>query len=158
MRLKGLGFTLLEMLLVIVVLGIVIALASPNFSKGFARIQLNKTTDDILSSCRWAQAMAMAQQHIYALSFTPDKRSYHLTQLRDTGDESDEDDYQPVKGTLGRLHFFPDAVRLNTDQLRIDFYTDGTIDPATFELNTPEDKAALTSTKIRGMMIKDTDA
>ena len=72
------AFTLVEILLVVIIIGIVLALAAPNFSKGYSRFQLNKTADDLLSVSRWAQAMAIGQERVFALSFSNDRRSYGL--------------------------------------------------------------------------------
>jgi prepilin-type N-terminal cleavage/methylation domain-containing protein len=154
------AFTLVEILLVTIITGIVLALAAPNFSKGYSRFQLNKTTDDLLMYSRWAQAMAIGQERIYALSFSKDQRSYSLTRVA----ADDQDSFEPVKGTLGRMHPVPDAIRLVMAQPydskgtgsidRIEFYPDGTIDPATIQLVSPEQKTVLSSVQVRGMMTK----
>jgi len=133
------AFTLIEILSVVIIIGIVSALAAPNFSKGYSRFQLNQTADDLMSVSRWAQAMAIGQRQIYALSFSVDRRSYGLAR---------ED------GTLGRTHTIPDMVRLDSENDRIAFYPDGTIDPATIRLASPGQKTVLSSTKARGMMVK----
>jgi prepilin-type N-terminal cleavage/methylation domain-containing protein len=150
------AFTLIEILLVVIIIGIVLALAAPNFSKGFARFQLNKTADDLLSCSRWAQAMAIGQGRIYALTFSNGLISYRLT--------VDQGSFSPVNGTLGRMHPIPDSIRLvitqphdpqgtgNVDH--IEFYPDGTIDPATIQINSAENKTVLSTAVMSGMMTK----
>ena len=122
---------------------------------------------------RLAKAMAIGPERIYALSFSGDRRSYDLVRAKvplqneATGniEESDnQDSFEPVNGALGRMHVIPDAIRLVMTQPydfkgtgnidRIEFYPDGTIDPATIQLASPDQKTVLSSTKVRGMMTK----
>ncbi len=141
----------------VIIIGIVLALAAPNFSKGYSRFQLNKTADDLLSVSRWAQAMAIGQERIYALSFSDDRRSYGLVRAKVNEASDDQDNFEPVKGTLGRMHTIPDTIRLDTQDDRIEFYPDGTIDPATIQLASPDQKIVLSSAQMRGMMTKVND-
>lgn len=149
------GFTLVEILLVLIIMGIVVALTAPNLSKGYLRFQLNKTSDDLQSVSRWAQAMAIGQQRVYALSFADDHRSYRLVREEVIDGENDgQDNFGPVPGALGAVHTIPQAVRLDTSEDRIQFYSDGTIGPATLQLTAPGQKTVLSSMAVRGMMVK----
>ena len=156
------AFTLIEILLVVIIVGIVLGLAAPNFSSGYSHFQLNKTADDLLSVSRWAQAMAVGQERTYALSFSDDRHSYILVRTKiplqneGTGnidDSNDQDTFEPVNGTLGRMHTIPDTIHLDT-QDRIEFYPDGTIDSATIELASSDQQITISSAKVRGMMTK----
>jgi len=154
------GFTLIEILLVIIIIGIVLGLAVPNFSKGYSRFQLDKTADDLLECSRWAQAMAIGQERAYALSFSEDHRSYGLVRAKindeingQINEDLDQDSFEPVKGALGRMHTIPATVTLDA-QDRIEFYPDGTIDQATIELTSSDKQIELSSTEVRGMMTK----
>jgi len=161
------AFTLVEILLVIVVVGIVLALAAPNFSNGYSRFQLNNAANDLLHVSRWAQAMAIGQERKYALSFSEDHRSYDLQRVVVNEESNEEESFEPVNGTLGRMHLIPDDIRLvmtqskdsqgTGDMDRIEFYPDGTIDQASIELDSPDQKTVLSSTEVRGMMTKSGD-
>ena len=148
------GFTLIEMLMVVIIAGIVLALSAPNFSKGYSRFQMNRTADDLLNCSRWAQAMAIGQERIIALSFSRDHRSYDLTRMQINEESDDPQNFEPVNGSLGRMHSIPKAVNIETKNDNIDFYPDGTIDPATIELDAPGQKTTLSSAEVRGMMTK----
>jgi prepilin-type N-terminal cleavage/methylation domain-containing protein len=148
------AFTLIEILLVVIIIGIVLALSAPNFSKGFSRFQLNKTADDLLNCSRWAQAMAIGQQRTIALSFSHDHRSYSLTRIQINEESDDQQSFEPVNGSLGRMHSIPEEIDLDTKNDNINFYPDGTIDPATIQLDAPDQKIMLSSTQVRGMMTK----
>ena len=148
------AFTLVEILLVIIIIGIVLALAAPNFSKGYSRFQLNRTADDLLNVSRWAQAMAIGQQRTYALSLAGDHRSYQIMMVKANDEGNDQDTFEPVHGALGRMHSIPETIRLDTRDEHIGFYPDGTIDPATIQLTASNQKETLSSTEVRGMMTK----
>ena len=148
------AFTLIEILLVIVITGIIGVLAVPSFSQGYARFQLKKTTDDLLGSSRWAQAMAMGQARVYALSFSPDHRSYALQRAFAEDDIENQGRFEAVRGSLGRRHAIPNGLKLRTKSDRVVFYPDGTIDPASIELDALRQKTVISSAVIRGMMIR----
>ena len=148
------AFTLIEILLVVIIMGIVFATAAPNFFHGYSRFQLNKTADDLLTISRWAQAMAIGQERIYALFFSDDRRSYHLMRAVDNEITDDQETFEPVSGSLGFMHRVPDTIKIDSHEDRIEFHPDGTIDPAVIELNSPEQKMVLSSAAMRGMMTK----
>jgi type II secretion system protein H len=147
---KSKGFTLIEILLVIVIIGVLVSMAVPNFSKEYARFQLNAAANDLLTISRWAQAMAIGQGRVYALSFSDEKRSYRL--LRASMD--DQGSFEPLKNTIGKMHKIPEGIDLDVDNKNIEFHPDGTIDAATIQLNSSRHKVTLSSSAIRGMMAK----
>jgi len=152
------AFTLIEILMVVIVIGIFLGLAAPNFSKGYSRFQLDHTADDLLTASRWAQAMAIGQERIYALSITGDHRSYGLVRAKSNDgtidDTNDPDNFEPVNGPLGRMHQLPEPLRLDPQKDLIEFHPDGTIDPAVIQLSSSEQKITLSSIEMRGMMTK----
>ena len=107
----------------------------------------------MLGAARWAQAMAIGQQRVYALTFSEDRHFYGLTRAV-VNEEADTQDnsFEPVPGHLGRRHAVPDAVHVDTQADRIGFYPDGTIDPAVIELDSATQKAKLSSNYVRGML------
>ena len=148
------GFTLLEILLVVVVIGVILSLAAPNFSKGYSRFQINKTADDLLSLSRWAQAMAIGQERVYALTFSNDHRSYGLVRAKIITKPNDQDGFEPVNGSLGKMHSIPDSLQLDSHEDQIKFYPDGTIDTADIQLISSKEKIEISSAQVRGMLTK----
>jgi type II secretory pathway pseudopilin PulG len=151
------AFSVIEILLVIIITGIILGVSVPNFLKGYSQFQLNKTADDLLNVSRWAQAMAMGQQRIYALSFSDDRKYYLLERDGDNLTGDGQSNFEPVKGSLGHRHAVPEAVTLATPEVQVEFYPDGTIDPATIQLSSKTQKMVLSSTQVRGMMTKISD-
>lgn len=114
--LRETGFTLIEMLIVLVIASIVMATLVPSFGPAIARAQLYSATRDVASALRHTRGQAMikgqdalfelnTQQHTYRVAGRP--RVYKLppeielglfTTTTETLDE----------GT-GRIRFFPDG-------------------------------------------------
>ena len=146
------GFTLIEIILVIILIAVVLAMALPNFIPGYGHFRLRQIAEDVVNSARWAQAMAMGQRCIYVLSFSDDRRSYGI--MRVSGDEDGKRyTFEPVKGLAGRPHTVPVDIHLNTHQSYIQFYPDGTIDPATIELISVGRTVVLSSAIMRGVLM-----
>ena len=87
MRLINLGFTLLEMILVMVVAAVVAVVAVPNFQPAIANMQLKSATADVASALRHTRGEALSQgreaefvlnvnQHFYKI--TGRKKPYAL--------------------------------------------------------------------------------
>jgi general secretion pathway protein H len=110
------GFTLLEMLIVLVISSIVMATLIPNFGPAIARAQLYSATRDVASALRHARGQAMlkgqdalfelnTEQHVYRV--TGRSKPYKLPSevqlgLYTTSTETLDE------GT-GRIRFFPDG-------------------------------------------------
>jgi general secretion pathway protein H len=58
------GFTLLEMILVLVVAGVVAAVAVPNFQPAIARMQVQSATRDVASALRHTRGQALSRGRI----------------------------------------------------------------------------------------------
>ncbi len=94
------GFTLMELLLVLVVIGVVVALVAPSL-RGFAGGQ---QTDDaaasILSLTRWAQSQAITLGRPCRLNLDPGAGTYWLT-------VQEQGAYVPLKADLGQTFRLP---------------------------------------------------
>jgi general secretion pathway protein H len=75
------GFTLIELAMVIVVIGIVTALAMPRFSGVFERQQMRRTINAIRGYARYLQAFAAVEKCVYRLTFDLDQRVITATAL-----------------------------------------------------------------------------
>lgn len=64
------GFTLLEVLVVIVMVGILSAIAAPSWLSFVARQKLNKANDSVLAALQEAQRKAKNTKFSYSVSFT----------------------------------------------------------------------------------------
>ena len=71
MRLTN-GFTLIEMLILLFILGILSTLAIPSFYHSYQRLTLSTTAKDVLALCQLAQSTAKSTDTPIRLTFTRD--------------------------------------------------------------------------------------
>lgn len=118
------GFTLVEMLLVVVLLGVIAGLTVPSFKKSFSGIELKNQTQDLVYLMRYAQSRSVTKRINVRLNLDMNGRKYFLTE----SDEENPQNYSPVKGRMGEPQALSSKLQLESKDLKIDFYPDGTID------------------------------
>ena len=100
----------MELLLVMVVIGVVVALAAPTL-RGFAGAQqAEDAAASILSLTRWAQSQAITLGRPCRLNIDSDTGTYWLT-------VQEQGAYVPLKADLGQTFHLPDGVKF---ELRFD--------------------------------------
>ena len=77
-NIKG-GFTLLELILVMVILSTVLAMAAPSLRGFFGSRKTHDTASQILSLTQFARSQAISEGIIYRLNFDTRERTYWLT-------------------------------------------------------------------------------
>ncbi len=75
---KG-GFTLLELILVMVILSTVLAMAAPSLRGFFGSRKTHDTASQILSLTQYARSQAISEGIIYRVNFDTRERTYWLT-------------------------------------------------------------------------------
>ena len=73
------GFTLLELILVMVILSTVLAMAAPSLRGFFGSRKTHDTATQILSLTQFARSQAISERIIYRLNFDTRERTYWLT-------------------------------------------------------------------------------
>jgi prepilin-type N-terminal cleavage/methylation domain-containing protein len=73
------GFTLLELIMVMVILSTVLAMAAPSLSGFFGSRQTHDTATQILALTQLARSQAISEGVIYRLNFDTGERIYWLT-------------------------------------------------------------------------------
>ena len=108
------GFTLLELLVVLTILGLVYALALPSFSGVFASSRLNTATRDLLTALREARATALVSGDDVAFVVDPAARRWRAGDR--TGGFDDDVTVTLMVPPVGRygdgrqaIRFFPDG-------------------------------------------------
>lgn len=75
------GFTIIEILIVTVVIGLIAALAVPEFAGAIQKIRFHSASSDVVSALRLARSSAIAKQAQYGVDINMETRS--ITVFRD---------------------------------------------------------------------------
>jgi type II secretion system protein H len=136
----NLGFTLMELVLVLAVLAICAAVAAPNL-RGFARgRRLPNTATVLASTARWCRTQALSEGVEYRLNFDTADGRWWVTKSDDTGSN-----FTSVAEEIGLEYTVPDGITIQqiafqseaqttADGTYIAFRPGGKTDPATITL------------------------
>ena len=73
------GFTLLELIVVMLVLSVLFAMAAPSLSGFGAGREAEQTASQIVTLARWARGQAITEGRVYRLNFDTTNRGYFVT-------------------------------------------------------------------------------
>lgn len=124
------GFTLLELVLVMVIFCLVMAWVAPNLRGLWAGRQTKDAAEQILVLTRWASGQAAADSEVYRLNIDAEARTYSVT-------HQDGEEFVAVASEFGQTFTLPEGRKLalqRTDGQSlsyIDFYPDGRSEMAT---------------------------
>ena len=99
------GFTLLELIVVLLVLSVLFAMAAPTMSGFGAGRQAKQAASQIVSLARWAREQAISEGRAYRLNFDPANQAYFVT-------ASNGAMFEPVPVEFGRVFTLPEGVAL----------------------------------------------
>jgi general secretion pathway protein H len=103
------GFTLVELAMVILVLGIISALAMPRMSGMLDRRQMQRAINVVRGAARIAQARAAMSKRVYRLTFDLDRQILSVCSLPDP---SQPETCVQETGRLLRPYVFPDVATI----------------------------------------------
>lgn len=145
------GFTLIEVILVVVLLAVVVSLSVPQFSKSFQKLQLRQLTQDLAYCMQYAQSRAITQNKEVRLEFDPEFLKYWLTQQASSlTPPSAATIYENISGRMGRVFSVPANVEIKTDDTAISFYPDGSIEKQIIEICYKQKCSLITTQEKRG--------
>ena len=133
-RFKSSGFTLLELVLVMLVLTIVMAMAAPSLTHFWRGSRLRDSAEQVVAVTRYARTQAISDGTVYRFNIDPQSRSYFLTmregeQFVRTGTE------------FGREFTFPLETQIELSRIdgqtpdHIDFFPTGRSELATIRVS-----------------------
>lgn len=129
------GFTLLELILVMLIISTLLAVASPSLQGFFSSRKTNDAASNILSLMKLAGTQAVTEGRIYRLNLDPEKRSYWLTAV-------EEGVFSELHTEFGRVFILPEDTSIelekeaeNSSQEKyVQFYPEGWAQPGLIRL------------------------
>ena len=109
------GFTLFELLIVLVILGLTLAVAVPLFSRALPGLELKSSARTVAATLREARSLAIADNREIAVAIDLDTRRIDLAGLRtETLDEGIDlrvftAAEELIDRGAGRIRFYPDG-------------------------------------------------
>ncbi len=123
------GFTLIEIILVLVILGVIAGLTVPRIGQNFIELQLKRTANDLSYLMRYAQSRAITKNRMVRLEFDDNFSKVWLTQsTEEASPEEDNKSFERITGRLGRTLTVPDKIYLEAETVPVQFYPDGSMD------------------------------
>lgn len=118
------GFTLLELLFVIIIIAILATISSVSFRKTFNSLQLNNSALELQSFINYLSQRAVVERKNIYLNIDDEKGEY----------------WAMVKNEEKRIRTFtiPAGIKIETETKQIIFYPDGTIDSVIIKLINPK--------------------
>jgi general secretion pathway protein H len=110
------GFSLLELMLVLLLLGLVYGLAGPMLNGGSAGLEMKAAARQLAAGLRKARSVAVTERRDAWLSLDVEKRTFSVTGDAKTYTMHSRLDFtlytaesEVVKDGIGNIHFFPDG-------------------------------------------------
>lgn len=112
------GFTFLELLVVVIIVGVISASVLPVFSSSFASLRVRNAKADLMAAIAHAQECAVRESTPYRFNLDPESRSYWITRYKSGVGE--EEVFERVPDKWGQETALPDALEVSRPKMRKD--------------------------------------
>ncbi len=147
------GFTFVELMFVVVILGILAAVAAPRITGGGADTALRTTAINLSKLCAFARQSAISSQDRVTLTIKPEERQWYIELPRDDDDRkyrpkrrgervvaTDEEETHELHPRLRIAEVLIDGDEVRDEEVKVVFFPNGSSSGATIILATPKDR------------------
>lgn len=127
------GFTLIEILFVVIILSILIVFSIPQLKNAYKNLELNSFAREMQSYMNYLSEQSIVTEDTFVFSIDNDNKQYWALVLN-------------AKNRLKTVAI-PEGIKIITDQKQISFYPDGSIDIVTIKLSNDSVKFITLTTK-----------
>lgn len=131
------GFTLIELVLVVLLISVLTAISSPLFRRTFSDIVLKNAAYDMAKMITYTGEMAIIEKVRYKLNLDFENDKYWITRY---GLSEEGAAYGRVSGRYGKDYFLPGGLSLSGALNSVVFYPDGRADEAKITIRDTEGK------------------
>ena len=137
------ALTFIEIFLVVLILGIMMAFAIPSLKKTYNNLQLNSAARDLQTFMNYLNERSIVEGKVIYLNIDNEKKEYWAESINET---------TGVMETL-KTYSFDRAIsaelskKIVTDESRVLFYPDGQIDKVTIKLTDPDEQSISLTTE-----------
>lgn len=136
------GFTFLEILIVIIVLGVIAGFSIPRFHETFNNLQLKMAAYDLAQFFQYSQGEALREGRTHKIVL--DGQAYWIMK------ENDEEEFERISGRWGRNNLINNNIEVISEKNEIYFYPEGRIDRMEINLKRGEKTYILTTKERQG--------
>ncbi|MGB9154828.1 MAG: GspH/FimT family pseudopilin [Alphaproteobacteria bacterium] len=139
----SLGFTLVEMLVVLTIIGLLSAMAIPVYAKSQARLRMWTASHELLLDLRHAHSEARTEKRTVTVTFSPEQKTYAF------------DDKKHVLGVDMAVSHEQTSGKYPSATPGISFYSDGSASPAAITLSNNDRRTNIHIDGLTGLVDSD---
>ena len=124
-RHQSAGFTLLELLTIILIMAVLVGVSVPRFRRTFVHLQLQVFANNVVRLLSYASKRAVTRQEVLRVHFDVEGRQYWLAQAKESLLEGES---ERIASKFNRISSVPEAISLDPSASAVTFYPDGRAD------------------------------
>ncbi len=106
------GFTLIEMIIVLVILSVITALVAPRLIQSLSRMNVETTARRVASALRLARSLAVTEKITYLATFDINADMLTIFSYQQTPEEGDSQEPEANRGVKPRVYRLTDGIHL----------------------------------------------